>query len=164
MKTNYFTIPFFILLLAILGGMIVSDGLVWYALIAKPTWTPPSLVFSSAWIVIYILSGYSLLIVWNRFKRDRRFNAIMGLWLINAALYLAYVYLFFTLHLALLATLCAAVLVLDVIAISVLIWKKSKRAALVLLPYAFWALFATYLTYAVWHMNQFDAITRLTSK
>lgn len=149
-------------MVAIIGSVIVSNGLSWYLTLAKPSWTPPELVFTSAWLVIYILSGYSVLIVWNRFKRDKRFTFIMALWLVNIALYMGYVLLFFTLHSALLSTLCAALLVLDVVAISVTIWQKSKRAALVLIPYASWALFATFLTYMVWRLNDYALIAHVT--
>jgi benzodiazapine receptor len=43
---------------------------------------------------------------------------------------------------------------LTAIAFIVLAWKVSKPAAWLFVPYAVWATFATYLSYAVWALNR----------
>jgi tryptophan-rich sensory protein len=156
MKWNYLIIPLVTVLVSVIGGQFTSGGTGsgWYGAIVNPSWTPPGSVIGAVWTVIFILTTISALIVWNRVPRDTRFWWIVGILLLNAVLNVLWSYLFFDRHLMGWAVLEAAALDLTVIALMVLIWPLSRIASLLLLPYAGWVAFATYLTHAVWSLNR----------
>jgi benzodiazapine receptor len=153
MKLNYFIIPLIVFLVAFLGSLITSGGMDWYKTINLPVWTLPGSVIGMAWTIIFILSAISVLIVWNKFSRGKRFNLIITIFILNALLNVLWSYLFFDRHLLCWAAVEAAILGLSVVLLVILIRPFSRLAALLLYPYAIWVAFATYLTYTVWMLN-----------
>lgn len=155
MKLNYIIIPLITILVSLLGSQFTSAGIGsgWYDSIAKPGWTPPGALIGAVWTVIFILSTISALIIFNRLNHDRRWLWIIIIFLINAALNIFWSYLFFKIHLMGWAALEAGLLGLSVVAIIILSWPLSRLAAGLLIPYAAWVSFATYLTYTVWRLN-----------
>lgn len=153
MKLNYFVIPLIVFLVAWLGGMITSAGMDWYETINLPDFTPSGYVIGTVWTIIFILAAISALIVWNRFPRGRRFNWIIGVFLVNAFLNVFWSYLFFGEHLLGLAIWEAGILAFSVALLIVVLRPFSRLAAILLYPYLFWVVFATYLTYTVWTLN-----------
>jgi len=155
MKPNYLIIPLITILVSVTGSSFTSSGIGsgWYDSIAKPSWTPPGSVIGAVWTTIFILSTISAILVWNKAKRDTRFRWIIGIFLANAVLNVFWSFLFFGQGLLGLAVWEAALLDATVIALVILIWRTSRIASLLLVPYAAWVAFATYLTYTVWSMN-----------
>lgn len=139
--------------MAWLGGMITSAGMDWYETINLPDFTPSGYVIGTVWTIIFILAAISALIVWNRFPRGRRFNWIIGVFLVNAFLNVFWSYLFFGEHLLGLAIWEAGILAFSVALLIVVLRPFSRLAAILLYPYLFWVVFATYLTYTVWTLN-----------
>ena len=130
----------------------------------QPKVTPPNWVFPIAWNIIFILATASALIVWNKFKHGffqklfhkdaiEKFWWIIGLFIANAVLNVIWTLLFFQLTAISAALIEMTALLGTTIALIILIWKNSKWAALMLLPYALWISFATYLTYQIWILN-----------
>jgi tryptophan-rich sensory protein len=102
-------------------------------------------VFGPVWTVLYVLIGIAGYLAWTAPTRRWR-AAAMALWLAQLALNLAWTPIFFGAHrpgwalaemLVLLATIVATVAVFAV---------RSRWAATLLVPYAMWVGFATYLT------------------
>ena len=77
----------------------------------------------------------------------------MSFFAVNAMLNVTWSLLFFNLHLIDMAVYEAAMLGLSVVIISALCWQISRAASLLLVPYAAWVAFATYLTYIVSSLN-----------
>ena len=152
-KANYFIIPAITIFVAVAGSFFTRAGMAWYdTMLIQPALTPPKWAFPIAWNTIFILTTISALIIWNKKKaKDRSF--IIGLFLINAALNIMWSLLFFQLHLIAAAFTEMFLLIFTLILLVLLIWKTSKTAALLLLPYLFWVSFATYLTYQIWILN-----------
>ncbi|MFW6282568.1 MAG: TspO/MBR family protein [Minisyncoccales bacterium] len=152
LKINYLLIPIITVLVSYTGSIFTSMGISsgWYDLINKPTWTPPGSVIGIVWTIIFILSTISALIVWNKIERNKRFWRIILLFLINAALNVFWSFLFFAQNLIGLAVLEAALLAISVYILIYLIWPRSKLAAVLLIPYALWVSFATFLNYSIW--------------
>jgi benzodiazapine receptor len=155
MKLNYIIIPLITILVSVSGSSFTSSGIGsgWYASIAKPSWTPPGSVIGAVWTTIFILSTVSAILVWNYAKRDQRFWWIIGIFIANAFLNVFWSFLFFGQKMLGAAVIEAAVLDLSVIALIILIWPLSRVASVLLIPYAGWVAFATYLTYSVWRLN-----------
>jgi len=154
MKLNYLIIPLIVLAVAWLGGQLTGSGMDWYRTIKLPSFTPPGSIIGLVWTIIFILSAISAIIFWNKTTTDNRFYWIIAIFIANAILNIAWSYLFFNQHLLGLATIEAAILDLSVIALILLLWPISKISAGLLVPYAGWAAFATYLTYLVWSLNK----------
>jgi len=151
---SYIFIPLTTLTVALGGSRLTSSGMAWYKTIKKPTWTPPGSIIGLVWTVIFILTTVSALIVWSLKPSPKILPWIAGLFLANAALNMLWSYFFFYKHWMVLAGWEAMLLDLSVIALIVLIWPLSRWASALLMPYAAWVAFATYLTFTVAGMNR----------
>ncbi|MFH1822883.1 MAG: TspO/MBR family protein [Patescibacteria group bacterium] len=154
MKLNYFIIPIITIFVATLGSYLTSQGMDWYKSINLPSWTPPGSVIGAVWTLIFILGTISALIFFNKAEHNSLFNWIIIVFIINAFLNVFWSYLFFYLHLISPAIFEAATLGASVVILIILIWPISRLAASLLIPYASWVMFATYLTYSVWIVNK----------
>lgn len=137
------------------GGIITTANLEnWYVDIAKPDYTPANWVFPIVWNFLFFLMGLSGWMVW---RSAGSFNAAGGaLSLFGAQLMLNFAWsvLFFGLHQIGLAIFEAAALSLVVATTIWAFWKINQIAALLMVPYLAWSLFATWLTTAIWLLNR----------
>ncbi len=155
MRWNYILIPASVVAVAVIGSAFTGIGIDsgWYDTIARPGWTPPGSVIGAVWTVIFLLSAASVLIVWNKAEPDRRTRTAMVAFAVNGVLNIAWSYIFFVRHWLGLAALEAGLLGISVVIIMILIWNRSRAAALLLLPYAGWVSFATFLNFIIWRLN-----------
>lgn len=150
---HYILIPLAVILTAFVGGRITSSGMDWYKTIELPSWTPPGSVIGTVWTIIFILTAISAIIYWNKVPVGNTFYWILGFFIANFLLNILWSLLFFGFHFLGLAIIEAIILDMTVIAIMVLLYPFSKLASFLLLPYAVWTAFASYLTYSVWFLN-----------
>lgn len=155
MRPNYLLIPLVTVLVAVIGSSFTSTGLGdWYTALKKPEWTPPGSVIGAVWTTIFILSTAAALIIWNAPAAKGKLPAFAIIFLANAVLNIAWSWLFFVQHRLTLAGWEAALLDLTCIALVVMAWPVSRLAAALLVPYAAWVAFATYLTFTIAKMNR----------
>jgi translocator protein len=161
MRLNYIIIPLITIDVAVVGSLYSSRGVQgWYQTINKPAFTPPGSVIGTIWTVIFILSTIAAIMVWNDPSRlagpalPTRFLWIAAIFLLNAFLNVFWSYLFFEKHQMFAAIWEAIALDLTVIVLIALIWPISRLSSALLMPYALWGAFASYLTYTVWGMNR----------
>ena len=158
-RLNFIIIPAFTVFVAVLGSTITSAGMEWYKTINLPSFTPPGSVIGMVWTVIFILSTASALIYWNIHKpwgkvpRGSSFLVTIALFILNGLLNVAWSLLFFGQHNMIAAFFEAIVLDLTVIGLIILIWPRSKWASILLLPYALWTAFASFLTWNIYQLN-----------
>ncbi len=152
MKYSYLLIPFSVVMVAIIGSVVTDSGMEWYQTLKLPTWTPGGSTIGMVWTVIYILTSAALLMVWNA-KGAREKRNILRTFALNLVLNLSWSIAFFGLNMIGLSIVIAFLLTLTVIALMAQIRSVNLIAATLLAPYAFWSLFATYLTYAIWILN-----------
>lgn len=165
-KTNYIVIPLITIAVALLGSYFSINGMVWYDGLVRPELTPPKWAFPVAWNTIFLLTTISAVILWNKgqeskkifwfFKRESMktdYWWIIGLFIANAFLNVYWSFLFFTLQNIDAAFIEMLALEITNISLIILIWNKSKTASLLLLPYAIWVGFATYLTWQILSLN-----------
>lgn len=153
MSWNYFIIPLLTVLTGAAGSFFTSRNMDWYDNLKLPSFTPPGSVIGTVWTVLFILAMTSALIVWNAVPHRGNFKLIIAVFCINALLNIGWSALFFGAHQIGAAIGEAALLGISVIALIALIWPLSRLGAALLIPYAAWVAFATYLTYAVWNLN-----------
>jgi len=164
MRWNWVVIPLITIIVSVTGSMFTSTGMMgeasWYDSIAKPDFTPPGSFIGMVWTILFILATISALIFWNLHQpfgdiaRDGRFQFITFMFLLNAALNVFWSFLFFNQHLIYAAFIEAIILGLTVVVLVVAIWPRSIWSSVLLIPYAAWVGFASYLTYSVWALNR----------
>jgi tryptophan-rich sensory protein len=143
-----------ILLLGFLSGRWAGSGPdnPWFAALVKPGIYPPPVTFGVVWSMLYVLMALALaLVVSAQGARGR--GVAVALFLLQLGLNLAWTPLFFGAHrivasLALLAGLDVLV-VITVAAFA----RVRPRAALLMLPYLGWVLFATVLNWQFLALN-----------
>ena len=124
----------------------------WYRRLDKPSWQPPGPVFGPVWTVVYALIAASMLSVRRNGGEDAQ-RPLFILFGTNLALNLAWTLIFFRGRSPLAAGVEILVLEGTTVALVVRAWPASRLAALLLVPYALWLVFATALTWTIWARN-----------
>ena len=147
------TVPL-ILLLGTASGLLSDsgNGNAWYAALAKPSILPPPIAFPVAWTILYILLGLALAYVLQaRGARGRR--PAIAMFALQFVLNLAWSPVFFGAHKIVPALgLIGAIFVSAAIA-ALLIARIRPIAAVLMLPYLGWLIFAGFLNYEVMRLN-----------
>src|SRR5690606_39244432 len=124
----------------------------WFQSLEKPSIFPPPATFGIVWTFLYVLMGFALALVCAAWGARWRGPAILA-FVLQLAVNLAWSPVFFGAHeisIALYIILALDVLVLLTIW---LFWKVRPLAALLLLPYLAWILFAGVLNYEFLRLN-----------
>lgn len=123
-----------------LSGSAEENG--WFAALDKPDFVPPAWLFGVAWTILYALLGLALALLLHA-RGARRRGRVIALFAAQLALNFAWAPLFFVWReVAAALTLLAAMAVVTAVLIP-LAWRIRPVAALLLLPYLGWLLFAT---------------------
>jgi len=130
------------------SGAFFSPG-DWYASLNKPSFNPPGWVFGPVWTALYAMMGVSAWLVW------RQGNGVRPLapWLLQLGLNAAWTPVFFGLHRMDIALVIIIAMWLAILATILAFRKRSRPAALLLVPYLLWVSFATVLNAALWQLN-----------
>lgn len=128
---------------AVGGGITVANVKGWYATLIRPPGTPPAWIFGPVWTVLYLMIGTAAWRIWRRPSAGQRRALILWGWqLLANALWTP---AFFGLHSPALAMAVILVL-LGLIGRTIAAFSAQDRlAAGLLLPYATWTCYATYL-------------------
>lgn len=120
----------------------------WYALLNKPTFSPPNWLFGPVWITLYLMMGTAAWLVWRR----EGIGALRVFW-VQLALNALWTPLFFGLQNPLAGLVCIVLMWLAIAWTIVGFWRVSRLAALLLVPYLIWVSFATVLNAAIYVLN-----------
>ncbi len=129
-----------------LGRLVTSqniDG--WYATLQEPPGTPPNSIFAPVWITLYAMIGIAFALVWHQGFASKTAKQARAAFLIQLVLNIAWTPIFFGAHQLALALVVIVALLVMIIATIVLFARISKPAAFLLVPYALWVSYATYL-------------------
>lgn len=137
-----------ILLLGFVSGMVANSGPTnpWFASLVKPSIYPPPQAFGIVWSILYVMMGVSLaMIVTARGAAGR--GIAIGVFVVQLLLNLAWSPLFFGAHQIVLALYLLIAIDVAVLLTIVLFWRVRPLAAILLVPYLCWVLFATLLNW-----------------
>lgn len=135
-------------------GMITQANIQpWYAMLNKSSLTPPGIVFSIAWSILYTLLG---IIGWQVSSPETydKSKWILFWFAVQTLMNWAWTPLFFELRW--IGFSCFwLVLLIGVNGIIYYSMKDSqtKRLRLIMVPYIIWLTFATYLNFYIWYNN-----------
>ncbi len=124
---------------AVVGGLftVIDD---WY--IQRTTiLTPPDLVFPIVWTTVFALVAISLYNAWTYWDN----STVLYLYPANLVLNILWSFLFFKLHMPMVALFENALLWTSIYLIIKNVWSYSKTAAELMLPYLMWVTFAILL-------------------
>lgn len=134
-----------------LSSIITQNGMPYYDLAIKPSFTPPSILFPIVWTALYILMGLGMARVWRSFDHRRRLALIpFGAQLLANFLWTAW---FFGLQCYGLAFWWLLGLTTLVVWMAVTFYRINTVAGWMQVPYILWCVFASILNHAIWKLN-----------
>lgn len=146
-----FTVPL-IVLLGMVAGQMGSPDTIWFQSLYKPAIYPPPAVFGIVWGVLYVMIGIALALVCSSWGARGRGLAI-GLFAVHFACNLAWTPVFFGNQNIVGGLVVLTLVDLTLLAVIWAFWRVRRLAALLLLPYLAWVLFASVLNYEFHRLN-----------
>lgn len=125
----------------------------WYPGLVKPSFNPPDSVFPPVWTTIFILTGISAYLVWQKRTYIAHFPRTAALYFIQLILNIMWSFLFFYAKEIGLALIEILILLAVIIINARAFYKIDKMAGLLFIPYILWVTFATFLTYSIYTLN-----------
>ena len=138
------------------AGILAGSGgeSAWYKSLEKPSFNPPGWVFGPVWTALYTMMGISLSILWRARHDNRVATPAMQLFTVQLILNLVWSFLFFRWENPRAALIEIVVLNVAIVLTILAAWRVSRIAAVLLVPYLCWTLFAIALNGAIWHLNR----------
>ncbi|WP_419471545.1 TspO/MBR family protein [Gottfriedia acidiceleris] len=144
----------FALMLFSLSGILFPIDLKWYSKLKKPVLTPPSKLFGIVWGVLYLLIALSLAIVEYKVGLKNTSVIYMLVWILNYISNQAFSFFQFKLKRLDLAALDCLIVAITAVLLIILTLPYSLLASVLLIPYAIWTIFATYLSFRLYYLNK----------
>ena len=126
-----------------------------YGDLVKTSFFPPSIVFPITWTILYILMGIASYKVYMLKYDNIDVSSALFVYAIQLLLNFLWTFIFFGFKLYGLAFLELVLLVLFVMLTIKRFYKKAgKKAAILLLPYLIWLIYAGVLNLFIWMLNE----------
>ena len=131
-------------------GLLISKFMD-YDTLTKPLFSPPGFLFGIAWTILYILMGisYSILDINNLIDKK-----VKGIYYIQLIVNVIWPIIFFILKARLISCIWIIILLLLIIYMISIFYKRNKLSAYLQIPYLLWTIFATYLNIGVYMLNK----------
>jgi benzodiazapine receptor len=124
----------------------------WYASLEKPTFNPPSWIFSPVWIFLHLLMGMTLYIIWENLPKTEA-KVAMVFFTVQLVLNILWSIIFFGLKSPMLAFIEIIILWIVILLTVIRSARVSKTTIYLLLPYILWVTFAAILNFFLWRLN-----------
>ncbi len=134
----------------LLGTLFGNTG--FYRELQQPAWAPPAAIFGPVWIVLYTLMGVAGWLVWRAPASPAR-RLALTLFAVQLVLNAMWTPIFFGLENIALALVVILAMVLTIAATTARLWKVSRPASFLFVPYLAWVGFAAALNFALWQLN-----------
>ncbi len=148
------------LIASVIGSIFTSESVsTWYQTIEKPSFSPPNWLFGPVWTTLYVMMGISLFLIWRAtsttFLKDRQNRKIAAFIAFGSQLILnvLWSFIFFGLRSPQLAFAEIVILLISIVVTIVIFYKISRLAAVLMMPYAAWVTFASFLNLQIWLLN-----------
>jgi benzodiazapine receptor len=150
------TVSILICLLAGGIGIIFTSSQIstWYAVLNKPSFSPPNWLFAPVWTTLYILMGISLYLVWKKGLKTKKVRDAIYNFGFQLVLNAIWSPIFFGMHSLLLALIVLIAMWIYIVKTIRSFAKVDRTASLLLYPYLAWVSFASILNFSVWLLNK----------
>lgn len=130
---------------------LISGNMSMYSTLNKPSFSPPSYIFSIIWTLLYILMGISSYIIFV----SGNTNSAKALKIYGLQLFFNFCWsiIFFGFSQYLLAFLWLIALIILIIIMIQQFYKINPIAAYLQIPYLLWCILAAYLNYTIYKLN-----------
>lgn len=126
----------------------------WYPTLKKPDYNPPGWVFGPAWTALYTLMGLTLFRLRKLRGAGVETGAALPLFTVQLLLNALWSTLFFRFRSPRWAFAEIVVLWLAIALTIRAVWRVSRGAALLLVPYLLWVSVALTLNFSIWRENR----------
>jgi tryptophan-rich sensory protein len=153
---DWLTLVFFLVVClgaaAIGSAWTASSVRTWYAQLRKPGLTPPNWIFGPVWSALYLCMAVSAWLVWRSAGWGEAKNAFV-MFFIQLLLNVAWSGFFFKLRSPGVAMIEIVFLLTSIVATAFSFLHFSVTAFWLIVPYAAWVMFASWLNFQLWRMN-----------
>lgn len=125
---------------------------IWYDNLNKPFLAPPEWIFSPFWIILYATLLISIILYSIKITNKNKINGYIC-FIVQMIFNLLWSPVFFILHKINIAVFIVLIMDITTIVMIKRFYDVSKISGIILLPYLFWILFATYLNIAYLLLN-----------
>ena len=155
MKINWKKLITAVIIPLLVGGLsalLSMGGMREFENITKPPLSPPGWLFPVVWTILYILMGIASYII---SESELAFRKTTALWVYLIQLFFNFFWsiIFFGFGWYLFAFIWLLILWLLILLTTVLFYRISKPAGLLMIPYLLWVTFAGYLNFAIFLLN-----------
>lgn len=123
-----------------------------YSLLEKPFWAPSSIVFPIAWGILYLLMGIAFYIV-QKSGAENKSKAVFYYTVQLAANFLWNIF-FFGMEMRFFSFIWVLVIIALVFKTIIEFYFADKKAAVLLIPYLLWLIYACFLNFEIWRLNR----------
>lgn len=125
----------------------------WYFQLKHPPWKPPDAAFGIIWTTIFSLCAISAWLAWHAAPTSGQRGKVLFLFLFNGALNICWSVLYFQMHRPDWSLWELFALWLSVLWLVQGLWRESRLASLLVLPYLVWVSIAGVLNYETILLN-----------
>jgi benzodiazapine receptor len=144
-------IPF---LAAGIGSLFTSRTVsTWYAVLQRPSFSPPNWVFGPVWTILYLLMGFSLYLIWVKGIKTKKAKIAITFFGVQLGLNALWSILFFGLQQPFWAFIEIIFLWAAILGMIIIFYRIDKRAAYLQIPYILWVSFAAVLNFFIFYIN-----------
>lgn len=129
-----------------------DDPAAFYRSLDLPGFAPSADVLAPVLGLLFLLQALAAWVVWREWGWKGSKGAL-NLWVIQLLVGAAWVPVFFGMEDVLLGLVVLLLLLIAVISTITAFWRRSRLAALLMLPYGFWVAFALVLNGTIWWMS-----------
>jgi len=133
-----------------IGGFVTSSFKEpWYSAIILPSFNPPSWVFAPVWTVLYIMMAIAIWRIWiNSFEKN-----ILNIYFCHLFFNATWSIIFFGFHQIELALVNLIIILIFIIILMKIYFKKDKLSFYIMFPYLMWSSYAFVLNVAIVTLN-----------
>lgn len=121
----------------------------WYENLSRSALTPPDWVFGVVWTILYLMIGF---VAWRLWEGGAS-RTVKSLFVLQMGLNWGWTPIFFLAHMLLLSFLWILGLVVALGGLLGALWGTDRASFWILVPYAAWCSFASYLSGVIWMLN-----------
>ncbi|MEM1041892.1 MAG: TspO/MBR family protein [Bacteroidota bacterium] len=141
-------------LVGVVGALTTVTGdASWYDGLTKPPFNPPNWLFGPVWTTLYAMMGVSAYLVWREDRNRSEVRVALGLFAAQLVLNGIWTPVFFGAE----SIVGGAVVILALWVALVLtmraVFRVSRPAGWLLVPYLLWVSFAAVLNLSIWVLN-----------
>ena len=141
-------------LAGLIGSLFTTPSIpTWYAMLKKPSFTPPNWLFAPVWTTLFVLMGISAFLVWRKGLNDKQVKISLCIFGAQLILNILWSVMFFGLKSPLAGFIDISILWLVILFTILNFFKISKTAGILLVPYILWVSFAAILNISIMILN-----------